>query len=250
MNGTGFPELFAALAAPFSDREVKSRQGTGRQFKYVTARTVMNRLDTVLGPENWWDAYATFENCVVCSLTIRMPDGREVTKTDAGGHAGMQDSGDDEKSAYSDGFKRAAAKWGIGRFLYGDGVPRYEQPAPTSVNAPAPVQSQSRTPSPDAEFRLEGEPVVYGKQHPDLATVDKIEESLRKRASKLGQDYDAMLHEICEAALHEGFLTKLPEEPTPTAMLHAAGLVASKVQPQGWLNVTVNTLFPKAEAVA
>jgi hypothetical protein len=245
MNGTEYPDIFAALAAPFGKGEVKTRPQGNRQLPYVTARTVQNRLDEVLGPENWWDSYSTFERSVVCSLTIRMPDGREVTKTDAGGHAGMQDAGDDAKSGYSDAFKRAAFKWGVGRHLYGDGVPHYEQPAP--VQTPATVTASF---SPNGDFILEGEPVVYGKQHPDLATVDKIEESLRKRASKLGQDYDAMLHEICEAAVHEGFLTKFPEEPTTTGKLHAAGLVASRVSPQGWLNVTVNTLFPKAEAVA
>jgi hypothetical protein len=52
---TQFPDLFAALAAPFADKEVKQRSQAGRQFRYITARNAMNRLDSVLGPENWWD---------------------------------------------------------------------------------------------------------------------------------------------------------------------------------------------------
>ena len=51
----------------------------------------MNRLDSVLGPENWWDEYIPLENSVVCKLSIRLPDGSIVTKADAGGYAGMAD---------------------------------------------------------------------------------------------------------------------------------------------------------------
>jgi hypothetical protein len=39
----------------------------------------------------------------------------------------MSDSGDDDKSGFSDAFKRAAVKFGIGRYLYRDGVPRFVQ---------------------------------------------------------------------------------------------------------------------------
>jgi hypothetical protein len=52
---TQFPDLFAALAAPFEAHEVRTRTQGTRQVHYITARTAMNRLDSVLGPENWWD---------------------------------------------------------------------------------------------------------------------------------------------------------------------------------------------------
>jgi len=68
----------------------------------------MNRLDNVLGPENWWDEYIPSENSVLCRLSIRLPDGSTLTKADAGGYAGMADQGDDDKSGFSDAFKRAA----------------------------------------------------------------------------------------------------------------------------------------------
>jgi len=118
-------ELFAALAAPFAPDEVRVRPQGARQLQYITARTVMNRLDDVLGPANWWDEYMPLENSVICRLTIRLPDGTALTKSDAGGYAGMADSGDDDKSGFSDAFKRAAVKFGIGRYLYRDGVPRF-----------------------------------------------------------------------------------------------------------------------------
>lgn len=126
---TSHAELFTALAAPFESNEIKIRTQTGKQMHYITARTVMNRLDTVLGPENWWDEYHPNENSVLCRLTVRLPDGQLLTKSDAGGYAGMADSGDDDKSGYSDAFKRAAVKFGVARYLYRDGVPSFVQHA-------------------------------------------------------------------------------------------------------------------------
>jgi Rad52/22 family double-strand break repair protein len=147
---TNYPDLFAALAAPFDPTEVKALSKSGRQIHYVTARTVMNRLDAVVGPENWWDRYRTGgENSVVCALTVRLPCGAEVTKEDAGGFAGMADSGDDDKSAYSDAFKRAAAKFLVARYLYRDGVPYFHPAADIATDGgrPSPVS----TPEPRAE---------------------------------------------------------------------------------------------------
>lgn len=120
-------DLFAALAAPFDPSEVKIRSQSGRQLHYITARTAMNRLDDVLGPARWWDEYIPGENSVLCRLTIVLPDGKTLTKCDAGGYAGMADSGDDDKSGYSDSFKRACVKFGVGRYLYRDGVPMFVQ---------------------------------------------------------------------------------------------------------------------------
>jgi hypothetical protein len=135
---TQFPDLFAALAAPFDPQEVRVRSQTGRQLHYITARTAMNRLDDVLGPENWWDDYTPGENSVMCRLTLRLPDGQTITKADAGGYAGMADSGDDDKSGFSDAFKRAAAKFGVARYLYRDGVPTFvREREPAAASAPA-----------------------------------------------------------------------------------------------------------------
>ncbi|OJW17774.1 MAG: hypothetical protein BGO49_26605 [Planctomycetales bacterium 71-10] len=144
--------IFAALAAPFAADEVRTRNQAGRDLQYVTARTVMNRLDEVLGPENWWDEYTPMENAVICKLTVRLPDGSTVTKSDAGGFTTTADTSDYEKTGFSDAFKRAAVKYGVARYLYGDGVPpsirealirsrreqREQQAAPNGHPAPAP----------------------------------------------------------------------------------------------------------------
>ncbi len=115
--------IFAALAAPFAADEVRTRNQAGRDLQYVTARTVMNRLDEALGPENWWDEYTPMQNAVICKLTVRLPDGSTVTKSDAGGFTVTADASDLEKTGFSDAFKRAAVKFGVARYLYGDGVP-------------------------------------------------------------------------------------------------------------------------------
>ena len=144
---TQYPDLFAALAAPFEPHEVKLRNAQGgRQLHYITARTAMNRLDSVLGPENWWDEYVPLENSVVCKLTIKLPDGTIVTKSDAGGYAGMADQGDDDKSGFSDAFKRTAAKFGVARYLYRDGVPTFvREREPGVETAPANPPSAPET---------------------------------------------------------------------------------------------------------
>jgi hypothetical protein len=128
-------EIFRRLAEPFRSNEektleIKDKSGkVVRKSQYVTARTVMNRLDEVVGWTNWWDDYTPLENSVMCRLTIRLPNGETLTKMDAGGYAGMADSGDDDKSGYSDAFKRAGVKFGVARYLYRDGVAALRRPA-------------------------------------------------------------------------------------------------------------------------
>lgn len=169
---TKFPDFWRALASPFDQQEIKTRPQGGRQLKYVTARSVMNRLDEVAGPENWWDEYHQSERSVVCKLSLRLPDGQVLTKTDIGGCAGMQDEGDDDKSGFSDAFKRAAVKFGIGRHLYGDGIASFpERPSPASQAplgniakpadrpTPAPPATPKRNASQSALVELDSWPV-------------------------------------------------------------------------------------------
>ena len=130
--GTQWPEIFAKLSAPFDSNEVRERPGgRGSMLKYITARTAMNRLDTVLGPEKWEDTYTETRDGFMCRLTITLPDGSKVSKMDGGGFADMPEEDNCEKSGYSDAFKRVCVKFGIGRYLYRDGVPRFDALAST-----------------------------------------------------------------------------------------------------------------------
>jgi len=80
---------------------------------YIDARDVMDRLDDICGPENWQDRYEFHGTRTICYLSIRV-DGEWVTKADGAGDSDVEA----EKGAISDALKRAAVKWGIGRYLY------------------------------------------------------------------------------------------------------------------------------------
>ncbi len=116
-------EMLEALSKPFDPREVEvkiqavNRDRTRAQVvAYVDARTVLDRLDEVVGPTGWSDSYEVLTNGtdgegrrlveVKCTLTVL-----GVSKEDVG-------EGDSLKAAFSDALKRAAVKFGVGRYLY------------------------------------------------------------------------------------------------------------------------------------
>jgi len=114
-------DLFDWLADPFPTNVVKWRAGPKRQsdgkikpLAYVDARIVMQRLDDVLGPENWQDEYIEAPKRIICRIGIKI-DGEWIWKSDGAGDTDMEG----EKGGMSDAFKRAAVKFGIGRYLYG-----------------------------------------------------------------------------------------------------------------------------------
>ncbi len=107
----------------FDPKEVKIKPAkvSGNRalaLRYIDARLVMGRLDEVVGFHNWQDAYTLLPTGEVeCRLSVRI-GGEWITKTDVGGQSEQPDDGDKMKSAYSDALKRAAVKFGIGRYLY------------------------------------------------------------------------------------------------------------------------------------
>jgi hypothetical protein len=116
-------ELTEALAAPFDPREVKFKPAvvSGQRalaLAYIDARVIQDRLDDVLGVTGWQDEYECLpDGSVVCRLRLRLGD-EWITKMDVGGQSEQPDEGDRRKAAFSDALKRAAVKFGIGRYLY------------------------------------------------------------------------------------------------------------------------------------
>jgi hypothetical protein len=109
-------DIRALLEAPFQEIQWKiqtmSKDSTkGMVVGYIDARDVAARLDSV--GVTWSDSYTVLQMAstwvVECRLTV---DG--ITRTDVGTGDGEESA----KSAYSDAFKRAAVKFGIGRYLY------------------------------------------------------------------------------------------------------------------------------------
>jgi hypothetical protein len=141
---TKHPEIFEALAAPFHASDVKQRAGQGNQkLSYITARTVENRLDEVLGPEGWDFELTAWGTDLIGTLVIRLPDGSVVRKSDVGGRAGMKTGDDDTKSAASDALKRCAVLLGVGRYLYNDGQVSFVQHEPQNARTEKPKDERS-----------------------------------------------------------------------------------------------------------
>jgi hypothetical protein len=99
--------------APFTDGEIKWRKGPGgKQLPYVTAASVVKRLNEVL-QWNWWDRYRLLpDGSVMCRLTI-VVGGCRVSREDVG----VPSTQEGQKGRNSDALKRAARKFGVGLSL-------------------------------------------------------------------------------------------------------------------------------------
>lgn len=121
-----FPPLFPVdtyreaaihLRRPFDLHAVQFRalEGSGGErlncAAYITARTASERLNLVC-PHLWSDRYEPVAGGLRCDLTIG-----EQTRSDVGWSANTN-TAMDLKALYSDAFKRAAVKFGVGVSLY------------------------------------------------------------------------------------------------------------------------------------
>lgn len=114
-------EIFDQLCAPFPVDMIEWRVGSTNQDKtkgmalaYIDARAVMDRLDSVCGPGGWQCNYTAGVNgSIICNIGVNV--GADwVWKADGAGATDFEG----EKGALSDAFKRAAVRWGVGRYLY------------------------------------------------------------------------------------------------------------------------------------
>ncbi len=116
-------DLLEAFQAPFDPSEIKWKPAVvsgerAMALAYVDARVIEDRLDNVLGVAGWQDEYQVLpDGSVMCRLKVRV-DGEWITKEDVGSLSEQPDGGDRMKAAFSDALKRAAVKFGIGRYLY------------------------------------------------------------------------------------------------------------------------------------
>jgi hypothetical protein len=151
-------DALSVLYDPTPPEEVKKRQGPRQHqgdcpkfgtcpqahmmLDYVDARYVMDKLDR-LGPENWQDKYVDRDGgSVRCGIGLLI-DGEWVWKWDVGTVSDIEP----EKGSYSEAFKRAGVKWGIGRDLYG------HKPAKSAAQPAARPATPAPTPAPAAEPR-------------------------------------------------------------------------------------------------
>lgn len=112
----------AQLRLPFDPEQVHWRvQGKAipnsraQVTAYLDARDVQDRLDAVVGAENWafqWMPVVTSEKALLVAkgtLTIY-----GIVKEDVGDASNWEGN----KGTVSDALKRAGVMWGIGRYLY------------------------------------------------------------------------------------------------------------------------------------
>lgn len=104
-------EIMKKLKEKFLENELEFRIGSMNSDKtmalalpYVQARAIQNRLDEVVGFNNWQVSYREINGGFICSLSLCI-DGIWITKEDG---AGMTDF-ESIKGGISNAFKRVAA---------------------------------------------------------------------------------------------------------------------------------------------
>lgn len=111
-----------ALKEPFKESDIEWRVGqagstNGKPWAmvlaYISARAVQDRLDQVIGAENWKVEYRFLDKAVVASLAIKINE-EWVAKEDVSEFTEIEPI----KGGVSGALKRAASLWGVGRYLY------------------------------------------------------------------------------------------------------------------------------------
>ena len=116
-------DVLNKLRIPFPEEDIEWRvqqQGLSNGLPwalvlaYVTNRAIMDRLDDIIGPENWTNDFSQSPNGgVLCTLRIRVEDSW-IHKTDGADNTEVERV----KGGLSNSMKRAGVQWGIGRYLY------------------------------------------------------------------------------------------------------------------------------------
>ena len=104
---------FARKDVEFRIAKVNKKTRKAYVLAYISSRAAMDRLDAVLGQDSWFDEYEVLAQGVTCRLSIAL-NGKFITKQDAASFTNIEAL----KGAFSDALKRAAVKFGIGRYLY------------------------------------------------------------------------------------------------------------------------------------
>jgi hypothetical protein len=121
MKNKSVDQLMNELRKPFKEDELEFRVGAtnsdktkGLALTYVEARAIQNRLDNVIGINNWSMSYREISGGFICTLSLRI-DGEWISKQDGSPITEFESV----KGGISSAFKRVASSgWGIGRYLY------------------------------------------------------------------------------------------------------------------------------------
>ncbi len=219
--------ILKTLAAPFDPSEVKFKPGAvtrdGKKamaLAYVDARAIQDRLDDVFGL-NWRDEYEFRPDGVLCKLSVRIEE-EWITRVDVGSFSEQQDEGDRLKAAVSDALKRAAVKFGVGRYLYrlptrwrawNAQYKRFEKEADEETEAP-----QEKPPAPPANGETQAARRARAWKLLEIAARDGLESfrltwptlPLEDRKAITEGD-QARLKQICQEADHARETRSVPD---------------------------------------
>ena len=166
-------EIYHALSRPWPKGEVKERKGPGgKMLSYVDARQVQNRLDEVVGTENWQTHFSEVCGNYCCTLSLKI-DGEWVAKSDGAGETSIEG----DKGGFSDAFKRAAVSFGIARYLYSDSKMTPEQ-FDKRRGVMADVQSEDKATIPTDEDKMVANDLVLAVQNENSQKILEIWASL------------------------------------------------------------------------
>ena len=68
-------DFWHVLWAPFQDHELSEVPRGGKDLTYVDKRSLENRLDTVCGPQGWWNEFQATDRGMICTIHILVPIG-------------------------------------------------------------------------------------------------------------------------------------------------------------------------------
>lgn len=228
----------AKLFEPFPPESISWRIGStngektkGMALAFIDARDVMERLDQVCGPAGWQCRYPHANGKTVCEIGIRVGDDW-VWKADGAGDTDVEA----EKGALSDAFKRAAVRWGVGRYLYALGSPwvEIEQKGRSSIIKPGEKAKLDRIargakvefPSPDAPTDAANSPAADFaiSQMRCCKTADEFKDFWAKNKDGLKEQLTpAEYRRVVEAMQDEAKrFAPAAEQPTPFDQKEAA----------------------------
>jgi len=132
---TDLKDLTKKIPCKWRVGQVSKNKPKATLLAYIDARDAMRLLDDVVGANRWQDDYKVVNGNLVAGVGIKCDD-EWVWKWDTGTSGQFEE----EKSIFSDSFKRACVKWGIGRFLYEMGTEFVDTNEPNrGNNHPYPV---------------------------------------------------------------------------------------------------------------
>lgn len=191
---------------------VKSRQGRGGTYPYVSADDITDRMNKLF--KGNWSSMVTFQDVISDEIVIRVRV--EVRDSDNvayyhegfGGHRiiSTDEPGNGFKSAYSKALVNACRRWGVGLFLADDGAGSPVSSTPptqasefitspskqktvsetTTITQGIPTTSMPKIPTPKTHTEPQSAPEVKAPSVPSMPSIPpEIASSVKKTISSI-----------------------------------------------------------------